>query len=91
LAVFSEIYYQPGWQAYLDGEKAEHFRTNYILRGMRIPAGEHQIEFKFEPASFYLCEKISVASMVLFFLAAAGIILMGLRSYIQNEKSIMHE
>jgi hypothetical protein len=51
-AVFSEIYYQPGWNAYLDGNLVEHQRVNYVLRGMDVPAGEHVIYFKFEPSSY---------------------------------------
>ena len=52
LAVFSEIYYPAGWNAYINGEKAEIFRANYILRGLVIPEGENTIEFRFEPASY---------------------------------------
>ena len=74
LAVFSEIYYDKGWNAYVDGEKAPHFRGNYVLRGMMIPAGDHKVEFKFEPSSYRTGENIALfGSFILFagFLGAA--------------------
>ncbi|MFC3335618.1 YfhO family protein [Flavobacterium palustre] len=49
LAVFSEIYYEKGWNAYVNGEKTNHFPVNYVLRGMMLPEGVHTVEFKFEP------------------------------------------
>ncbi|KAF2517680.1 YfhO family protein [Flavobacterium foetidum] len=49
LAVFSEIYYKNGWNAYIDGELKDHFPVDYVLRAMEIPGGKHTIEFKFEP------------------------------------------
>jgi hypothetical protein len=58
-AVFSEIYYDEGWDAYIDGKKADYVRVNYILRGMSIPAGDHTIEFRFEPHSYELGNTLS--------------------------------
>ena len=72
LAVFSEIYYPDGWNAYVDGKLSLYFGCNYVLRAMRIPAGEHKIEFKFEPKSYATCEKIALASSVLLYLILAG-------------------
>jgi hypothetical protein len=51
-AVFSEIYYPKGWNAYLDGKKVDYLNVNYLLRGMPVPAGQHKITFAFEPESF---------------------------------------
>lgn len=52
LAVFSEIYYPEGWTATIDGTETEILRANYLLRGLMIPAGTHEIAFKFEPKSY---------------------------------------
>ncbi len=51
MAIFSEIFYPKGWKAYVDGQKASFFRCNYILRGMIVPQGDHEIEFRYEPKS----------------------------------------
>ncbi|MEP6700142.1 MAG: hypothetical protein ABJA85_02455 [Bacteroidota bacterium] len=50
-AVFSEIYYPVGWNAYIDGKKTEYCNTNYILRGLSLPGGKHTVKFIFEPVS----------------------------------------
>lgn len=50
-AVFSEVYYPLGWNAYVDGKKTDYCNVNYILRGMSLPAGKHTVKFVFEPAS----------------------------------------
>mgnify|MGYP007082240833 CR=1 FL=1 len=73
--VFSEIYYPDGWNAYLDGKHVDYFRINYLLRGMIIPAGEHTIEFKFEPASFAKAGVVStvVSGLILIIIGISGI------------------
>jgi hypothetical protein len=72
LAVFSEIYYDKGWNAYIDGKPAPYFRADYVLRAMIVPAGIHTIEFKFEPQVYKTGEKISYASSILLVLIAIG-------------------
>lgn len=71
-AVFSEVYYPAGWNAYLDGKKAEYAKVNYVLRGMPVPAGKHEIVFKFEPASYSNGQKLIYFGNTLFFLALTG-------------------
>lgn len=71
-AVFSEVYYGKGWQAYLDGIKVPHQRVDYVLRGLEIPSGEHDIEFKFEPQVVKTGSNIALASSILF-----GLLLLG--------------
>ena len=62
--VFSEIFYQGSgndWQAYIDGEAVEHIRVNYLLRGMKVPSGKHDIVFKFAPKSYYTGRNVNMA------------------------------
>lgn len=74
LAVFSEIYYDKGWSATVDGKPVDYFRVNYILRGMVLPAGDHRIEFSFRPKGYFVGEKISLASSsLLLILLCVGI------------------
>tara|TARA_B110000091_G_C13821996_1_gene481631 strand:+ start:4072 stop:6507 length:2436 start_codon:yes stop_codon:yes gene_type:complete len=71
-AVFSEMYYKDGWNSYIDGKLTKHFRVNYVLRGMEIPAGNHTIEFKFEPKVIKTGSTIALASYALLFLIPIG-------------------
>lgn len=80
LAVFSEIYFANGWNAYVDGEVYPHWRANYVLRSMIIPAGEHTVEFKFEPEIYYTGEKISLAGSILLMLFVIGGVVLDARS-----------
>jgi hypothetical protein len=71
-AVFSEIYYKDGWNAYIDGELTPHYQVNYVLRGMPIPVGEHTIEFKFEPQVIQTGSTISLVSYAFLLLIPVG-------------------
>ncbi len=80
LAIFSEMYYPPakGWKCYLNGQPApDFFKVNYLLRGMRLPAGQNQkLEMRFEPESFLVGGKISFfASIMTILLFFAGLFL----------------
>lgn len=85
--VFSDIYYNKGWNAYIDGEPVSHFRVNYVLRALIVPEGKHTIEFKFEPKSYYTGNKISLASSLLLVLATLGYVYsLWRKRKIQSEK-----
>jgi len=76
LAVFSEIYYKKGWNAYIDGVKKDYIRADYVLRAMVIPSGSHVVEFKFEPQSYFIGRQITFASSLLIILLVIGVIVM---------------
>lgn len=75
IAVFSEVFYQPGWKVTIDGQPASHFRADWILRAMRVPAGEHQLVFEFRPEGYIVAANISAYSsflILLLFIAVIG-------------------
>ena len=71
-AVFSEMHYPKGWQVTIDGKAASQFRVNYALRGLRIPEGQHEIVFEFQPEVIQLGSQISLGSCI-----ALGVIILG--------------
>ncbi len=78
VAVFSDIWYPLGWEATIDGKPAEIMRANYVLRALKIPAGQHTIEFHFRPHSYALGAKLAVSGNIALFalIAIAGFFFM---------------
>ncbi len=73
-AVFSEIYYPVGWNAYLDGKKVDYSNVNYILRGLSIPTGKHAVKFVFEPPSVKKgTSMMFIASIVILLVFVSGL------------------
>jgi uncharacterized membrane protein YfhO len=72
LAVFSEIFYEKGWKATIDQKEVSILRANYILRALQLEAGQHIIEFRFQPAAYYTGNKITMASSWLLLVVLLG-------------------
>jgi len=79
MTVFSEIYYPKGWNAYLDDSPLEYFRVNYILRATILPAGEHELIFRFEPQSYKIGNNISLAGSILLILLLSVSVIMEIK------------
>lgn len=86
LAVFSEMYYPHGWNAYIDGKPCDHFRANYTLRALNVPAGKHHIRFEFRPATVEKWGKVSVACSYVIYLIILGIAGWGIYKTIKRRK-----
>ena len=82
LAVFSEIYYnvRDEWKVTIDGKSADMIRVNYVLRGLRIPAGKHNIVFKFEPVSVIAGSKVDLVSSLLLVALVVGAVFVSART-----------
>ncbi|MHB1133436.1 MAG: YfhO family protein [Chloroflexota bacterium] len=79
LLVASEPYY-PGWRAFLDGQETPLLRSNYYLRAVNVPAGEHLLELRYQPES--LARGLGLS------LGAAGIWLLGFLLWLWRRKGM---
>ena len=86
LAVFSEIYFADGWKAYIDGEEAEYFVADYILRGMRLPAGEHVVEWRFKAPKWGMATAITGVCSWLILLGLVVALVFVVRGVIKTKK-----
>ena len=84
--VFSEVIYRPNedWISYIDGKPADHIRVNYILRGMKVKAGEHKITFEFKPKLYAMTNNVLLLGNVLFYVVIAGLVFL----YVRKRKSV---
>lgn len=74
VAVFSEIYFPWGWHVTIDGKEVKEARANYVLRALNVPAGDHEIVFRYEPRSVSVTEGVAFASLGLIFLWLIAIV-----------------
>lgn len=79
IIMFPEIYYPLGWNVTVDDQPHEYFCGDYVLRGIRVPAGKHKIVFEFHPDSYYSGEKVAMFGSILVFLALIGGVVMNAR------------
>lgn len=86
--VFSEIYYPDGWNCYIDGKKTAYFRVNYLLRGVKVAAGNHKIDWKFEPNSYLTGSTYSFMGSIILLLAFFGVGGMELKKSFKEEKDL---
>ncbi|MCM1004939.1 MAG: YfhO family protein [Prevotella sp.] len=86
VAVFSEVYFPWGWTAVVDGKPAEIARVNYTLRGLRIPAGNHEIAFNFDPESLHVTNTIGVVAVIIIYLLLAAAIGVGVYKFFNRRK-----
>ncbi|HEC43949.1 MAG TPA: hypothetical protein ENI20_14095 [Bacteroides sp.] len=88
LTIFSDIYYEKGWNVTIDGQEVDHFQANYILRALIIPDGTHEIVFRFDPSSYQVGRNITAASSIILLLISLCVFGWNLRGAFREEESL---
>lgn len=91
LALFSEIYFPWGWQVTIDGNPVEMGRANYTLRALQVPAGEHEIEFYFNPTSLNVTNTVGVIAVILIFILCGGTFILWLLHILRKDKEVKYK
>ena len=86
VAVFSEIFYDQGWKAYVDGEESPYFRADYVLRAMTLPAGTHTVEWRFRAPGWTAVEGVTLAASLAILLGAVTALVYCFRKRTEKEK-----
>jgi hypothetical protein len=86
LAVFSEVYYQLGWKAYIDNQETPIVKVNYVLRALVVPAGNHSIRFEFKPASIIAAQKAATGASVILWGLLIGLGFTSFKQWKKNSK-----
>ena len=84
--VFSEIYYPYGWKATIDGQPADIYRVNYMLRAINVPAGEHRIHMEFDPESVKKGNAIAMACVIIMYATILAVIGFALYGAVRRRK-----
>ncbi len=87
VAVFSEIYYDKGWNAYINGKRVPYLRANYLLRAMPLKAGTYEIEYRFEPKSYSIGNIIALISSILLIMSILGFVFWQWRKTRENAEN----
>ncbi len=91
IAVFSEVYFPWGWKATVDGQELPIARANYVLRALRLPAGDHEVVFRFDPQSIHTTEAVAYTSLTIVYLAILMAILLSVIAYSKKRNEIKKE